>query len=613
MTFVICLFIFLMQFIWRYMDELIGKGLDTSIIIELLMYATVGLVPQSLPISILLASLMTFGNLGESFELISMKAAGISLLQIMKPLIIFMLFVCVGVFMFQDIVVPEAQKKMFALLISVKRKAPELEIPAGSFYTQIDGYNLYVKQKTPETGLLEDVMIYDLSSGFDNATVIVADSGYLKMGDDKQSLMFNLYNGELFENLKKQRSSKENVPYRRESFEYKTILIPFDATFNRMDDSNMQDQHVSKNRRQLLYTADSLGIVTDSMKHVEGTHLARNVYFSGARFVTPFDSVSSALPGITELSFDSVMHSLSYKKQAEIINKAIGRATTTKQDLQSRNFQIIENDRVKRRHEIEWHRKYTLSFACLIFFFIGAPLGAIIRKGGLGMPVVISVFLFLFYHIIDNTNYKMARDGIVAVWQGTWTSSIILIILGIFFTYKALNDSTILNADTYINFFKRLFGKRSVRNYERKEVIIFETDYQKVYENIQFLNRQGKEYLKSSHFPGYISFWKSRERGDELYALIEAEEKIAGELTNSREQRLIALLNKYPIIPAYRNSAPFKSSLLNRISGIFLPLGLIWYIQAYFYEKRAKKDISHVLEINQSIEELATSKNLINK
>lgn len=606
MTFVICLFIFLMQFFWRYMEEMIGKGLDSTVLVELFVYAAVGLVPQSLPIAVLLASLITFGNLGESFELISMKAAGISLIQIMKPLIIFMIFVCVGVFFFQDYVIPEAQKRMFALLISVKRKAPELEIPAGSFYTQIDGYNLYVRGKNPETRLLEDVMIYDFSGGFENASIIVADSGYLKMAADKQHLVLQLFSGELFENLKKQRSAKDNVPYRRESFRTKDILISFDAGFNRMEDSALDDQYVSKNRRQLKETADSLGYIVDSLKRLEGERLAKNTFFYVPKAVHSVNKDQSKVPeqSIRPISYDSVFSSLSKKRQSEVLSTAISRSEMLKQDFMSRSFSVSDDDAVVRRHEIEWHRKFTLSVACLIFFFIGAPLGAIIRKGGLGMPVVISVLLFLFYHIIDNTNYKMARDGMIPVWQGIWMSSFILTMLGAFFTYKAINDSTILNADTYINFFKRVFGKRPTRNYERKEVVIFEADYTKVLQKMTELTAACHSYLKQKGLPGYIRFWQDRSKGELLQEVIRLEDVIVAELVNSRNAAIILKMNQYPIMALNRNCTPFKNKYLNSALGILFPLGLAWYLQAVFYEKRTCKDLEKTIRLNAETEQL---------
>lgn len=603
MTFVICLFIFFMQFFWRYMEEVIGKGLDTSIIIELFSYAAISLVPQSLPIAILLASLMTFGNLGESFELISMKAAGISLLQIMKPLIIFMVFVCFGVFAFQDKVIPETQKRMYALLLSVKRKTPELEIPVGSFYKQIEGYNLYVKHKDPETGRLDDLMVYDFSGGFDNATVILADSGYLKTSADKQSLVFYLYHGELFENMKKQRAAKENVPYRRETFEEKTILISFDGSFNRMDDSSLDDQHVSKNREQLRHTVDSLKVEVDSLKNIEANYLVKSAYFQGVSFDSNTKQDTTSVADAT-MSFDSIFDSFSYKKRAEIISNALSKSEMTRSEIVSRNYETTNKERIMRRHAIEWHRKYTLSLACIIFFFIGAPLGAIIRKGGLGMPVVISVFLFLFYHIIDNTNYKMARDGVIPIIQGTWTSSVVLLGLGIFFTYKAINDSTILNADTYVNFIKRLFGKRPVRDFEKKELIIYEADYNKVLNNINLLDAQCASFLQNRKFPNYIEFWRKDDYKAYLQEIIDLEEGIVKELVNADDYQIIKEMNAYPIIPSQRNFAPFKNDTLNKLTGIIFPIGLVWYLQAWYYEKRADKDLKKILIVNKKIKQL---------
>ena len=220
------------------------------------------------------------------------------------------------------------------------------------------------------------------------------------------------------------------------------------------------------------------------------------------------------------------------------------------------------------------------------------------------MPVVISVFLFLFYHVIDNTNYKMARDGVIPVWQGTWTSSLVLIGLGVFFAYKALNDSTILNADTYVNFFKRIFGKRATRTIEQKELIIFETDYQKVKDKIILLDKQGLTYLQTRYFPNYLQFWKIGNQKPKLQEIVQTEESIVYELLNSRKQAVISCANKYPIVSTYRNFPPFAHQILNILLGILIPLGLVWYIQAWFYEKRMHKDIIQILEVNKEIERL---------
>ena len=268
MTFFIVLFIVLMQFLWKYIDDLVGKGLEISVIAELFFYAAVSMVPMSLPLAILLASLMTFGNLGEKFELTAMKASGISLIRVMAPLIVFISATAVGAFFFQNNVLPHAQVKMWTLLFSIKQKSPELEIPEGVFYTEITGYNLLVQKKNHDTGMLYDVMIYDVSKGGDNATIMLADSALLAFTKEMSHLYLHLYNGEQFENLQDQRGARHNVPFRRETFFDKEILIPFDANFNRLDDQTMRKQYVGKNIKELQHTIDSINHRVDSVGNI---------------------------------------------------------------------------------------------------------------------------------------------------------------------------------------------------------------------------------------------------------------------------------------------------------------------------------------------------------
>ncbi|MDE7236457.1 MAG: LptF/LptG family permease, partial [Paramuribaculum sp.] len=267
MTFFICLFIVLMQFLWKSIDDLVGKGLTFDVIAELFFYAALSMIPMALPLSILLASLMTFGNLGENFELTAIKASGVSLLKAMRPLIALIIAISIGAFFFQNDVLPIAQTKMWTLLFSVRQKSPEVEIPEGVFYDQIPGFNLYVESKNRDTGTLYDVMIYDMSSGFDNARVILADSGKLMSAADKVHLYLTLWKGEQFENLSDQQAVKGagSVPYRRESFDFKEILLSFDANFNRMDEEGMRNQYVGKNIRELQATIDSVTHRIDSI------------------------------------------------------------------------------------------------------------------------------------------------------------------------------------------------------------------------------------------------------------------------------------------------------------------------------------------------------------
>ena len=286
MTFGICLFIVLMQFIWRYIDDMVGKGLSIGVLAELFFYAALFMLPMALPLAILLASLMTFGNLGERLELLAMKSAGISLLKIMRPVMIFLIFVSIGAFYFQNYAMPVVQVKLYTLLYSMRQKSPELDIPEGVFYKEITGFNVYVKKKNPQTGLLSDLMIYDYSEGFNNARVIVADSGRLKTSEDKLFLVLSLFNGESFENLKSQEKQSRKttaVPYRRESFQTKDILIEFDANFNMTDESFMQNQFVGKNLASLQHSIDSMSLRLDSIKAINAKGIYETSYRKSLR------------------------------------------------------------------------------------------------------------------------------------------------------------------------------------------------------------------------------------------------------------------------------------------------------------------------------------------
>ncbi|MDU1892587.1 MAG: LptF/LptG family permease [Dysgonomonas sp.] len=467
MTFAICLFIVLMQFIWKYVEDFVGKGLENTVLAELFLYAALTLIPMALPLSLLLASLMAFGNLGERMELLAIKAAGVSLLKAMKPLIILVAGIAIGVFFFQNEAMPRIQVKFRALLISIKQKSPELDIPEGSFYSGIDKYSLYVKKKNPETKMLYDVMIYDRSKGSDNMTIIVCDSGTMQVSEDKDFLLLNLYYGQQFANDKQsgignKANSRSNnndfIPYARENFKRKEIIIPFDGGFDRMDESSLEGTQISKNITKLEESIDSMGIYLDSINIRDRNAIARHTYLS-------YRNNDSYKNGETEekeiekeqvgkVNFDSLLHTFTRAELSQFYSTAAS-------ESENNRFNIIEStqkmnlQRNIRMHKVEWHRKFVYSFACLIFFFIGAPLGAIIRKGGLGMPVVVSVALFIVYYIIDNVGYKMARDGVWDVWQGMWLSSVALFPLGVFLTYKAMNDSALFNPEAYGKFFRK--------------------------------------------------------------------------------------------------------------------------------------------------------------
>lgn len=611
MTFLIVLFIVLMQFLWRYIDDLVGKGLSIDVLGELFFYAAVTMIPMALPLAILLASLMTFGNLGEQFELTAMKASGISLLRCMRPLIVLMVVIAIGAFFFQNYVLPVAQTKMWTLLFSVRQKSPELEIPTGVFYDQVPGINMFVQNKDRETGVLYDMMIYDMSKGFDNARVILADSGRLQPTADNNHLRLTLYHGEMFENLNDAGLERRNVPYRRESFDLKELLIRFDTNFNRLDEDGMRNQYVGKNIAELQATIDSVNIRVDSLGTVYGQELLNEPLLEVAdtrRVLSGGKWVEEPIPDINTrntLDIDSVFRGRSSSSAAAYITSALYRAKRNKQEYEFRSYSMADDRKVIRRHSIEMVKKFTLSFACIIFFFIGAPLGAIIRKGGLGTPLVISVLLFIFYYVIDNTGYKLARDGKWPVWEGMWLSSAVLLPLGVFFTWKAMNDSDVFNADAYINFFRRLIGTHESRNIAVKEVIIDEVDPQAAVERLSTLKAAAREFVDAdSRGFGYKSYWLHGMNPQLLDTLSSKLEETVDYLANSRDQMVVKKLLDYPVLRRLWIYHPTKAEWLGYTFIFAAPIGYPLYLWARRYHRQLIFEVNTIISVSDQITEL---------
>ena len=504
-TFFICLFIFLMQFMWRYVDELIGKGLTLDVLAHFFYYASLTLIPMSLPLAILLASLITFGNLGERFELLSMKAAGIPLVRILQPIIIFNILLCIGSFYFQNITGPEAQKKFYTLIYSMKQKSPELEIPEGIFYSEIPGYNIFVEKKGKENGMLYGVMIYSTTDGYEDAQIVLADSAELKTTADEKHLMLTMYAGERFRNMQAQGNmmARANVPYMRETFIQETDLIPFDNNFNMMDANVFSGSAQTKNLREIETGLDSLAHKSDSIGRSLFAYLQNTTYRRKVNIASQ-DSVKIARQ---TLNFDTLYSKLTVSQQQGVLRNAMQKSTIATNEYEFRGLISKDIDQSTRTHWVEWHKKFTLSLACLFFFFIGAPLGAIIRKGGLGVPVVISVTIFIFYYIINVSGEKMAKSGEWIPWFGEWLSSMVLCPIGIFLTYKANKDSAVFNIEAYINVIRKILGLRISRHIARKEVIIHDPDYPVVKTELTALSQEWQAYAQKSRLrlpPNYL-------------------------------------------------------------------------------------------------------------
>ena len=615
MTFFISLFVLLMQFLWKYVDELVGKGIEVGVLGELFFYAALTIVPMALPLSMLLASLMTFGNLGERLELLAIKAAGISLRQTMNSLIIAVLFIAAGAFFFQNNVLPKAQVKMYALLFSVRQKSPELDIPEGVFYDQISGYNLLVKKKDRDTGMLYDLMIYDFSEGFDNAMVILADSGKLSFTDDKQYLFFTLHSGESFENLRNQRTNSQNIPYRRETFSTKEILIPFDANFNRMDEGMMQNQYIGQNIGQLTHSIDSLTGRIDSISSRIAGEL-KNSYFNinitnkpsaATNFQPSKEENDNAVPIIGHIDIDSIYANASLQERESMLSRALGRAESIRQEYEYRSISTNQQQILVRRHEIERHKKFTLSFACLIFFFIGAPLGAIIRKGGLGTPVVISVLLFICYYIIDNAGYKSALNGRWAVWEGMWLSSAVLLALGIFLTYKAINDSAVFNKDAYLNFLRKIIGKSETRNVVHKEVIIDEATPEEILEQVEILDKECNSLIEKTggKAQSFFSYWTRGYDRKAIHRLHDEVENFVERAQNCRSALLVSKLMDYPILRNLLLYNPCGNKTIGWIIMWLLPITLPLYLIGNWEQKQLRHELQVIRHTNREIGNIA--------
>ena len=601
MTFCICLFIVIMQFLWRYIDELVGKGLSIDLIAELFFHAALYMVPLALPLSILLAALMTFGDLGEHVELTALKSSGISLTTIMKPIAVLIFFVAIGAFFFMNNALPQSQVKMWTLLFSMRQTSPTLDIPEGAVYSQIPGYNIYVKHKDKERDMLYNVLIYDVSQASMYPRIVAADSGRLRMTEDKQNLILTLYKGSWYEEMKGGGgvNGMSGELYRRETFHDKEIMIPYDANFTRMDDETMKSQYVGKDIAELRQSIDSIRLRVDSAatliitklrtQPVCGVPLQHTIHQDGQLHRVPVKEVTLDKP----VDINSLIKEMPKNEQEMLVNQALMRTTSAMQDLQFQGYTINDDNFIIRRHQIELIKKFTLPLACLIFFFIGAPLGAIIRKGGLGMPIVVSVMFFIVYYVIDNTGYKLARDGRWPVWQGIWLSSAVLLPLGFFLTHKAVNDSAVFNPDAWLNFLKRFTGLHQTRKLEAKEVIINEVVTGDALSRIQALKSSCQAFL--DRYPGrqgYLDYWRQGYDKASIKSLAEQVDAVVDYLSNSRDQMVLNKAMDYPIIRQLLTYGPVGNPVAGTAFAALFPIGLPVWLVGLRHQKNLKRDIN---------------------
>lgn len=649
-SFAISWFVVIMQLLWRFVDDLVGKGIDAVIFIKLMFYAAMTVVPLALILAILVASLMTFGNLGERLELLAMKSAGVPLYTIMKPIFMSVVVIAVGLFVFQNDWMIKSQVKFWAYYFAIRNKSPELAIPEGVFYKELRGYSIYVKEKDSKAKLLKGVMIYDYKSGINDATVIVADSGRVYSTKDNTALILELYHGESFKNLRSPSyaNPQELIPYLRERFEMKEVHILFDTNLDRPDEDVIASQFVGKNIVQLKEFSDSLSLIVDSLEVISAKEIINSSYQTRFLPESPISRVENSYSmdhdteqSISEEKLNTTSqssHSLSIaeiypskylqlsieeQKNFSMTQRLATMGMREKKDLYTKAEELVSQQlatssftrseregtlSTMRKNEFEFHRKMTYPVACLVFFFIGAPLGAIIRKGGLGTPIVTAVLFFIVYYVLETMGLKMARDGKIEVWIGMWLPSIVLSPIGLWLSYIATKDSTKLNLDNYINRMRKLLGTSTARKIEFKDITMIEVNHTQAIRDISTLEETVKEHLSMPSM-SYLDFFLDNEKHQQRQEIFELTEKIVENLSNSRDYLLINRLANYPYLKDLARTMRLSNKWGNITLMILFPLGLSFY-GIYLYRNKAyRRELENIINTNKQMLELIPPKN----
>ncbi len=450
-----------MQFLWTYLDDLVGKGLGFDILGKLMFYTAITFVPMAMPLAILLSSLMCFGNLGEFYELVAMKASGISVWRIMRPLLIFSVIMSFTAFVFSNNVLPVATLKSKTLLRDVRKQKMSFDIPEGMFYKGIDGYTIRAGKKGADGSTLYDMMIYDHTAYKGNIKVTIADSATIALSPNQKEVVFTLYDGYNYNEVIDDKEYKSKRPF--ETMKFNKQYVSFDISdfdLTQSDGSALKGHQSMLNINQLIIAIDSLEHSSrDRQVSYKNSFRNRLQHLSSKDIINKTQNKRTDIDTLTVFKWP-LLDNFTDKEQASIINMAIT-ATRNQIDNTELNIKDFERQDINiRKHKQVMHEKFSLSIACLLFFFIGAPLGAIIRKGGLGLPIVISVIFFVIYYIITITSQRIAIAGDMPIFLGVWLSSIIILPIGIFLTIKATTDSALLDRESWKKALKRIFRNK---------------------------------------------------------------------------------------------------------------------------------------------------------
>lgn len=464
-TFLIALFILDMQFLWVYADDLMGKGLELIVVVELMIYASARLVNMALPLALLISSIMTLGALAENYELTAMKTAGLSLFRILRPLTIFIVFISVAAFYFSNNIWPIANLKFRTLLYSVTKQKPALNLVDGVFYDGIEGFSIRVTTKDAQTGELSDVLIYDHRDPTEGSTsVIRAERGEMQQTTDKRYLLFTLYDGFSYEEQKEERRRPDQKIYPHVSNQFEKQIMRIDLSSLAF---NKADEDLFKNAYEMM-TIEQLSVAVDSLRGEVDRKYDDIIRYGGRTLMLLRDTLqlAEAEPRREDYRTDSTtvqlhfLNEFSVSQQQRVFSQAIETSRNFHKTLENMTDEIKARTRMADRYDIEWHRKFFLAFSCIVLFFIGAPLGAIIRKGGMGLPTLVAIILFLVYYIVTIFGERMIKSGAFEPLQGMWISTLLLFPMSVFLTYKAATDSSIMNIDAYVLWFKKLFARK---------------------------------------------------------------------------------------------------------------------------------------------------------
>lgn len=609
MAFVIVVFTLLMQFLWKYIDDLVGKGLEISVIGELLLYTSANLAIMAFPLAVLLASIFTMGNLGENYELIALKAAGISLQRIVLPLVILSIVISIGAFIFANNVTPRTYMKMRSLLYDITQQRPELQIQENIVYNGIDGYSIRIGRRDFRTNMLYDLKIWDHTKKAGNVQVILADSGRMAVTADKRFLEVTLYHGHSYEDVvdnskKNSRQQNKNYPFRRDYFDeqvFRMVLPGFD--FERSDEQIFKSGYQMMNIEMLSHTIDSLSqIITTQTSQLRGVMqpVYNNPELSAMRIDT---SLRAKVPDNFWPDFNKQQKQI--KKTA--IQGALNSVRAQKDQVSGLIYELDDKSRRSWKYEIEWHRKFTMSLACFIFFFIGAPLGAIIRKGGIGTPIIIAVFFFVLYYVFSMIGERSAKEGAMTPFWGMWFTTYVIMAIGTFLTIMATRDSSIFNQELYAGYIKKglsfiFVTYRAPRPDILYQATVADLDPENMIAKLDQLSRCCRRYLqgdfKKRLRPAKIWY---RQPEDELADLGNRYDDIRAVLEQSDIDMIRETVAEYPCASLHNYKIKKDANWRVIAAAVIFPVWFYLYLKVLIQKYSLRNELQNIIDANRNL------------